>query len=70
MSPAISERGDEVFTPKNSIARVSDYDLERGDYDSLHLILRWRNPRRGHLNLFVPSPWLERQTHSLIRPYY
>ncbi|MBG1268744.1 DUF1392 family protein [Nostoc sp. WHI] len=29
MSPAISERGDEVFTSRDSIARVSDYDLER-----------------------------------------
>ncbi|MCC5670396.1 DUF1392 domain-containing protein [Nostoc sp. CHAB 5784] len=29
MSPAISERGDEVFTSVDSIARVSDYDLER-----------------------------------------
>lgn len=25
----ISERGDEVFTSADSIARVSDYDLER-----------------------------------------
>ncbi|MBW4458552.1 MAG: DUF1392 domain-containing protein [Nostoc indistinguendum CM1-VF10] len=29
MSPAISEKGDEVFTSKDSIARMTDYDLER-----------------------------------------
>ncbi len=29
MSPGISENGDEVFTSRDSIARVSDYDLER-----------------------------------------
>ncbi|MGF2037296.1 MAG: DUF1392 family protein [Nostoc sp. CmiVER01] len=29
MSPAISEKGDEVFTSADSIARVSDHDLER-----------------------------------------
>jgi hypothetical protein len=29
MSPAISEKGDEVFGSRDSIARVTDYDLER-----------------------------------------
>jgi hypothetical protein len=29
MSPGISEKGDEVFTSADSIARVTDYDLER-----------------------------------------
>ncbi|WP_242055625.1 DUF1392 family protein [Nostoc flagelliforme] len=29
MSPAISEKGDKVFTSRDSIARVTDYDLER-----------------------------------------
>ncbi|WP_375514348.1 DUF1392 family protein [uncultured Nostoc sp.] len=29
MSPSISEKGDEVFTLADSIARVTDYDLER-----------------------------------------
>ncbi|MBD2535516.1 DUF1392 family protein [Nostoc flagelliforme FACHB-838] len=29
MSPAISEKGGEVLTSKDSIARVTDYDLER-----------------------------------------
>jgi hypothetical protein len=29
MSPGISEKGDEVFTSKDSIAWVTDYDLER-----------------------------------------
>jgi 2'-5' RNA ligase len=29
MSPAISEKGDEVFTSRDSIARVTDHDLER-----------------------------------------
>ncbi len=29
MSPAISEKGNEVFTSADSIARVTDYDLER-----------------------------------------
>ncbi len=29
MSPSISEKGDEIFTSRDSIARVTDYDLER-----------------------------------------
>ncbi|MBW4427170.1 MAG: DUF1392 domain-containing protein [Nostoc desertorum CM1-VF14] len=29
MSPRISEKGDEVFTSADSIARVTDYDLQR-----------------------------------------
>ncbi|MBG1262390.1 DUF1392 domain-containing protein [Nostoc sp. BAE] len=29
MSPGISENGDELFTFRDAIARVSDYDLER-----------------------------------------
>ncbi|WP_341531805.1 DUF1392 family protein (plasmid) [Nostoc sp. UHCC 0302] len=29
MSPGISEKGDEVFTSRDSIARVTDYDLEK-----------------------------------------
>jgi hypothetical protein len=29
ISPGISEKGDEVFTSRDSIARVTDYDLER-----------------------------------------
>jgi Protein of unknown function (DUF1392) len=29
MSPRISDKGDEVFTSRDSIARVTDYDLER-----------------------------------------
>ncbi|MBD2247989.1 DUF1392 family protein [Nostoc sp. FACHB-888] len=29
MSPGISEKGDEVFTSRDSLARVTDYDLER-----------------------------------------
>ncbi|WP_175586964.1 DUF1392 family protein [Nostoc sp. UIC 10630] len=29
MSPSISEKGDGIFTSRDSIARVTDYDLER-----------------------------------------
>ncbi|MBD2510685.1 hypothetical protein H6G91_26025 [Nostoc muscorum FACHB-395] len=36
------------------------------DYDGVHLILSWRNPRRRHLNLALPSQKLVRQTPSTI----